>query len=110
MTPLPLHPLHQAEGATFGERHGCEVLEELGPVPEAYRALKSAAALQDRSGRGLIRLAGPDRVSFLHGQTTNEVNNLAVGHGNGAAILTSKGKMLGEVRILKRADDLLVET
>ncbi|MBS2032263.1 MAG: folate-binding protein YgfZ [Deltaproteobacteria bacterium] len=110
MTELPLHALHQAEGAAFAERNGREVLVTQGASADAFWALKRTAALQDRTGRGLLKLTGPDREEFLHGQTTNDVEGLAVGHGNGAALLTARGKMLGEVRVLKRAEDLLVET
>lgn len=110
MTPLPLHALHAAENATFSERSGFEVVATFGNDAAAFQALHTAAVLQDRTGRGLVRLLGPDHVSFLHGQTTNEVNKLADGHGNSAAILTARGKMLGEVRVLKRPDDLLVDT
>lgn len=110
MTSLPLHALHAAAGATFGERHGRELVLTHGDVSHGYAALKTSAALQDRTGRGLVALRGPDRVSFLHGQTTNEVNALAEGAGNGAALLTARGKMLGEVRVLKRQDALWVDT
>jgi folate-binding protein YgfZ len=110
MIPLTLHDLHAAAGARLGERHGHELVLSHGDTPRGYRALRESVALQDRSGRGLVQLRGPDRVSFLHGQTTNEVNALPAGAGNGAAILTARGKMLGEVRVLKREDALWVDT
>lgn len=110
MPALPLHAVHAAERAEFIERSGCETVRTFRNDAAAWQALHTAVVLQDRTGRGLVRLTGPDRVSFLHGQTTNEVNKLPDGHGNGAAILTARGKMLGEVRVLKRPDDLLVET
>jgi folate-binding protein YgfZ len=109
MPALPLHALHAALGARFGELRGCEVVQDYGAPEAEYAALVGAAGLQDRSARALIRLTGPDRVSFLHGQTTNEVNQLPEGAGNTAAMLTNRGKMLGEVRVLKRHDDLWVE-
>lgn len=76
----------------------------------AFEATLAGAGLFDRPGRGLLRLTGPDRLTFLHGQTTNEVNKLVDGAGNEAALLTNKGKMVAPVRVFKRPDDLLVET
>ena len=110
MHPLPLHALHQAMGAQFGDDQGFEQVRTFGAPERAFAALTTRAALQDRTFRGLVRLHGPDAVTFLHGQTTNEVKKLEPGHGNGAVLLTARGKMLGEVRVLRRADDLLVET
>jgi folate-binding protein YgfZ len=86
-----------------------EVLLDSGDATAEFWALKEAAVLQDRTARSLLRLTGPDRVSFLHGQTTNDVNGLADNTGHEAALLTNKGKMVGWARIFKRTDDLWVE-
>jgi folate-binding protein YgfZ len=76
----------------------------------AYRAALEACARDDLSGRELLRVTGPDRVSFVHGMVTNDVEGLAVGASNYAALLTNKGAMVGDVRVLKLDDALVLET
>jgi folate-binding protein YgfZ len=65
-----------------------------------YRAVTEACGLVDRSQRGKLALTGSQTKSFLQGQVTNDVEALTSGQGCYAALLTPKGKMLGDLRIL----------
>lgn len=51
------------------------------------------------SERVRLRLTGPDARRFLHGMVSNDVNGLKRGQGCHAAMLTVKGKLLGDLRI-----------
>jgi folate-binding protein YgfZ len=62
--------------------------------------LTDRCGLVDRSERGKLALTGPDAIDFLNGQVTNELIDLKPGEGRYAAVLTHKGKMLGDLRIL----------
>ncbi len=75
-----------------------------------YRAITEACGLLDRSERGKLALSGADAATFLQGQVSNDVEGLAPGTGCYAAFLTPKGKMLGDVRILRTEDELLLDT
>ena len=75
-----------------------------------YRAITEACGLLDRSERGKLALSGADAASFLQGQVSNDVEGLTPGTGCYAAFLTPKGKMLGDVRILRTEDELLLDT
>ena len=75
-----------------------------------YRAAIEACGLLDRSERGKLALSGQEAKSFLQGQVTNDVEALTPGTGCYAAFLTSKGKMLGDLRILDADDELLLDT
>jgi folate-binding protein YgfZ len=75
-------------------------------TPDEYAALTSGCALIDRSERGKLALTGDERRAFLTGQVTNDVEALEPGTGCYAALLTPKGKMLGDVRILDTGDEL----
>lgn len=75
-----------------------------------YRAARDAAALLDTSDREVLRVTGEERASFLHGMVTNDVEGLAVGASNYAAMLTPKGAMVGDLRVLKREADLVLDT
>jgi len=67
-------------------------------------------AVVDYAGSGKLWLTGADRARFLHGMVTNDVLALAPGTGCHAAMLTVKGKLLGDLRIYCDADGILVET
>jgi len=85
-------------------------MTSLDTLATDYRAITEACGLLDRSERGKLALSGADAASFLQGQVSNEVEGLAPGSGCYAAFLTPKGKMLGDVRILATAEELLLDT
>ena len=104
--PRDLREAHETLGARFdGER----ILGYGTPESEG-RALRETCGLCDRSERGKLRLTGSERVSFLHGQVSNDVKSLEPGRGCYTALLTPKGHMLGDGRILLRSDDALFDT
>jgi tRNA-modifying protein YgfZ len=78
--------------------------------PTEQHALRAGCGLFDRSERGKLTLTGAGVTTFLNGQVTNDVEGLQVGEGCYAAFLTHKGKMLGDLRILRTADELLLDT
>ena len=65
--------------------------------------------LRDLSTHARLRLTGVDRVRFLNGLFTNDVAKLAAGAGCHAAMLTVKGKLVGEGLILCDADALWLD-
>ncbi len=76
----------------------------------AYRTITEACGVLDRSDRGKLALTGSEAKSFLQGQVTNDVERLSEGEGCYAVFLTPKGKMLGDLRILDTAHELLLDT
>ena len=75
-----------------------------------YDVLATGAGIVDRSERGKLALTGAGAAEFLNGLVTNEVEALEPGRGVYAAVLTPKGKMLGDLRILRAGDELLLDT
>ncbi len=71
-----------------------------------HEILTSACGLVDRSERGKLALTGDQAAELLNGQVTNDVTALEPGEGQYAAFLTPKGKMLGDLRILRTASEL----
>jgi tRNA-modifying protein YgfZ len=72
-------------------------------------AIAEGAGLVDRSERGKLALTGADAKEFLAGQVTNDVVGLRAGEGCYAALLTPKGRMLGDLRVLDTGDELLLD-
>jgi aminomethyltransferase len=74
-----------------------------------YEALKNGAALVDRSDSSVLRLAGKDPVGMLDAVLTNRVPkepNL----GTYAALLSPKGKVQTDLRVLKSGREVLIGT
>ena len=75
-----------------------------------YLAATTTAAWVDFSAREQLRVIGPDRVSFVHGMVTNDITGLAEGASCPVAMLTAKGAMVGDGRVLKLPDAVLIDT
>ena len=76
------------------------------------RALHEGAGLVERGDRGRLSLSGPKAAELLTGLVTNDVLALAPGAGLYAGMLTAKGKIVADVRILAGVgapDRLLVD-
>ena len=66
-----------------------------------YELAKGAAVVVDRSNRGRLLLSGSDVADFLQGQVSNDVEPLEPGTGCYATLLTAKGKIRCDMRILR---------
>lgn len=75
-----------------------------------YLAATTGVAWVDFSNRDQLRVVGPDRVSFVHGMVTNDITGLAEGASCSIAMLTAKGAMVGDGRVTKLADAVIVDT
>ncbi len=65
-----------------------------------------AALLPDRT---VLEVGGEDRVSFLQGLVTNDVESLAEGEGRFTALLSAQGKILFDFFIVSADDTILVD-
>src|SRR3954449_4968883 len=66
-----------------------------------YELARSAAVVVDRSNRGRLVLTGTDVADFLQGQVSNDVDALVPGTGCYVTLLTAKGKIRCDMRILR---------
>jgi folate-binding protein YgfZ len=87
-----------------------DVLYSWSSVQTSHRALTDGAGLADRSELGKLALTGAQAKEFLNGQISNDVEALHPGSGCYAALLTNKGKMLGDLRVLDTGAELLLLT
>ena len=74
-----------------------------------YERLREAAGLVDRSPRGKLRLTGSEAAGYLQGQVTNDVEALLPGGGCYAALLTPKGQIVADMRVLRAPDFLWLD-
>src|SRR3954452_11844073 len=74
-------------------------------VVAGYEASLSGCGVVDRSELGKLLLTGPQAAEFLDGQVSNDIAALERGQGCLATFLTPKGKMLGDLRVLRMDED-----
>ena len=54
-------------------------------------------------------MTGADRQHFLHRVVTNDVQQLSVGEGVYACMLTPQGKIISDMTIYVREEDVLID-
>src|SRR6201996_3799190 len=69
-----------------------------------YRQLREECGVLPRE-RGIVAVTGPDGAEYLQGQVTTDVEALAVGEGQYAALLDRKGHMQTDLRVLRVGDE-----
>ena len=76
---------------------------------ERYREFMKRGGVADLSDRVMLTLTGADRVRYLNGQVTTNVQALRVGETSAACVTTAKGRLCAEIVITASADALLID-
>ena len=79
-------------------------------VREEFAALLSGCGVYDAGFRARISLTGGDRVRWMNGMVTNNIRDLAAGHGAYAFLLNPQGRILGDMNVFNEGETLTVET
>jgi folate-binding protein YgfZ len=97
---------HEALGVRWDESG---LPRNYGDPAAEYRAARDDAAIVDRRDRRFLRVYGRDPVRMVQGLVSNDIA-IAADRAVYATVLTPKGKMIADVRVLRRGDELLLET
>jgi folate-binding protein YgfZ len=97
-------------GANASERVGVTTAADFGDPRAEFQALLSGCGLYDLSWRTKIAVTGGDRVRWLNGMVSNNVRDLAPGHGVYAFMLNAQGRIQADLYAFQRGDSLLVDT
>ena len=86
-------------------------MTDFQPIDERlYHELAAGqAAHLPLPARAVWRVTGEDRIRYLNGQVTNDVSKLPVGTSQYAAVLTGKGKIVGDLFLAALPDSLLLD-
>jgi tRNA-modifying protein YgfZ len=84
-------PLLATAGAVPAGGLDAGVAAHYGDPVREQRALDRAAGLVDRSHRGVVRVTGPDRLSWLHSLTTQHLDAQPAGPTAQALVLSPNG-------------------
>jgi folate-binding protein YgfZ len=108
MSVMTLQDKLTASGAALGTYRGAETPTSFGNPATEFRALLDGCGLYDMSWQAKLVLTGEDRVRWLNGMVTNNVRDLAVGHGVYNFLLTAQGRIVADLVSYNRGDYLLV--
>lgn len=92
-----------------GTLYGIDVVRSYGDAAAEYRALRDGCGVVVREDRRIVRARGRDPVKMVHGLVTNDVLNAPPMRAVYAALLTPKGRMVGEMRVMRHGADLLFD-
>lgn len=111
MKTTPLYHTHCQLGATFAEKHeGWNLVAHFTDAVSESRAVRDNVGIADLSHQGRLRLTGEDRAKFLHRIISNDVENLSVGQGNYATLLTHRGKIIADMNVHVLEDAIGINT
>ncbi len=84
-------PLLHEPGAVAAVGIDAGVAAHYGDPFAEQRALALRSGIVDRSGRGVLRIAGAERLSWLHSLTTQHLEQFAAGQSAQALVLSPNG-------------------
>jgi folate-binding protein YgfZ len=82
---------------------------DFGDVRGEFQALLSGCGVYDLGWRAKIAITGGDRVRWLNGMISNNVRDLAPGHGVYAFLLNAQGRIQADLYTFNRDESLLVD-
>jgi len=99
-----------AQAVRESDYRGTTTPASFSGVQEEFAALSNGCGVYDLGFRARISLKGEDRVRWMNGMVTNNIRDLAAGHGAYAFLLNPQGRILGDMNIYNLGETLEVET
>jgi folate-binding protein YgfZ len=110
MSVVTLQDKLTASGARMGTYRGAEASASFGDPTTEFNALLHGAAVFDLGWQTKLLISGKDRTRWLNGMITNNIRDLAPGHGVYGFILTAQGHNQGDLVAYNRGEYLLATT
>lgn len=104
-----LDTLQRAAGAVCAAVGGQQLPARFSGLEREWVAVRQRCGVLDARFRGLLRLGGSDRLTFLQGMLTNDVVALKDGQGAYAALLTVQGHIVSDLRVYVLADEIWLD-
>ena len=100
-------------GVKSPEHSGPITVPDFGDTRGEFQAFLSGCGVYDLSWRAKIAVTGGDRVRWLNGMVSNNVRDLAPGHGVYAFLLNAQGRIQADLYVFQyafqRGESLLVD-
>jgi len=110
MSRNPLASVHEEMGAFLVELAGITVPGYYENSSEETRAVRKAAGVFDLTSAGKLAVRGAERVRFLQGVLTADIERLGVGQGALSLLLTRDGRIASPLRVVVLEDEILLLT
>ena len=107
---LQLRPENEGQPLPVADYRGVTTTARFADPQQEFSALLSGCGIYDLGFRSRISLTGSDRLRWLNGMVTNNIRDLAPGHGVYAFLLNPQGRILGDMFVYNRGEMLIVET
>jgi folate-binding protein YgfZ len=98
------------EPLALAEYRGAMTAARFADPQQEFAALNAGCGIYDLGFRSRISLTGGDRTRWLNGMVTNNIRDLAIGHGLYAFLLNPQGRILGDMYAYNVGETLIVET
>ncbi len=110
-TPGPLpSPLLALPGAVSGDGVDAPVAAHYGSFHGEQRTLAAGDGFVDLSHRGVLRITGPDRLTWLHSLTTQHLERLAPGVATQALVLSPQGHVEHAMHLVDDGETVTAHT
>ncbi len=97
-----------ARGARTMEINGADVVIDYGDAEAEVAALRTGAAVMDRSAWSRLQLAGRDRLDFIQRMATNDFARLPTGSGRATVFPDARGRMIDHVVVHGWEDEVVM--
>jgi folate-binding protein YgfZ len=103
---------NQAQPLAVADYRGATTTARFADPQAEFSSLLNGCGIYDLGFRARISLTGGDRVRWLNGMVTNNIRDLATGHGVYAFLLNPQGRILGDMVVhnSNSGEALVVET
>jgi tRNA-modifying protein YgfZ len=103
-------PLLGRPGAVEGEGADAGVAAHYGDPMREQRLLSEGLAVVDLSNRGVVTVTGPDRLSWLHSITSQQLAGLPARESREALVLSPKGHVEHNLHVVDDGESTWVTT
>ncbi len=89
---------------------GAQIRAVFSSPGEECAALRDGCGVLDLGWRAKLVVTGRDRTRWLNGMVTNNIRDLATGHGVYSFLLNAQGQILGDMYVFNRGESFLIDT
>ncbi|MBO3747298.1 folate-binding protein YgfZ [Streptosporangiaceae bacterium NEAU-GS5] len=100
-------PLLDVPGAVAADAPDDVVAGHYGDLYGEQRALARGEAVVDRSNREVVRISGPDRLTWLNDLSSQQLKTLAPGHWTQTLLLDAQGRLEHHLTLIDDGESVL---
>jgi folate-binding protein YgfZ len=109
MSATSLHDKLPSTGRTV-EYCGIQMPAVFSSPEEELDSLRAGCGVFHLSWRAKLVVTGRDRTRWLNGMVSNNIRDLAPGHGVYSFVLNAQGHILGDMYVFNRDESFLIDT